>query len=177
LEVGTCTALTTKLPIRDALSVLRLNARYLSLGCTATQESGIKQPKVSYIYRSRCDTRKHHISFESPDTPHYTRFQLLTELCSMTHSRDVVAGIEMAFFIPTALLSAIICFRHGVHRSSGWVYTLILCIVRIAGAVCQFLSHNNHTSNLIQTTVIIDSIGLSPLLLATLGMLSRLYVP
>ncbi|KAF2824621.1 hypothetical protein CC86DRAFT_45165 [Ophiobolus disseminans] len=92
----------------------------------------------------------------------------------MKHARDVVAGIEMVFFIPAALLSIFICARHGFRRSSGWIYTLILCIFRIAGAVCQFLSHSDHSSGLIQTTIIIDSIGLSPLLLATLGMLSRL---
>ncbi|KAH7074522.1 hypothetical protein BKA63DRAFT_603434 [Paraphoma chrysanthemicola] len=91
----------------------------------------------------------------------------------MVHGRDVVAGVELAFYIPTALLSIAICARHGFHRSSGWIYTLILCIVRIAGAICQFVSHTDHSSGLIKTAIIIDSIGLSPLLFATLGMLSR----
>lgn len=90
------------------------------------------------------------------------------------HSRDIVSVVELIFFIPTAILALITCFRHGFNRSSGWIYTLILCVVRIAGAICQFLSHNNHSTNLIEATIIIDSIGLSPLLLATLGMLSRL---
>jgi hypothetical protein len=90
------------------------------------------------------------------------------------HSRDVVSVVELLFFIPTAILAIITCCKHGFNRSSGWIYTLILCIVRIIGATCQFLSHSNHSSGLIQATIIIDSIGLSPLLLATLGMLSRL---
>jgi len=92
----------------------------------------------------------------------------------MKHSRDIVAGVELAFFIPTALLAILVCTRHGIKRSSGWIYTLLLCCVRIAGAICQFLSHSNHSSGLLQATIVIDSIGLSPLLLATLGMLSRL---
>ncbi|CAO2649421.1 Nn.00g068060.m01.CDS01 [Neocucurbitaria sp. VM-36] len=92
----------------------------------------------------------------------------------MWHARDIVSLIELLFYVPTSLLALIVCFRHGFHRSSGWLYTLILCTVRIAGAICQFLSHSNHSDGLIQATVIIDSIGLSPLLLATLGLLSRL---
>jgi hypothetical protein len=98
---------------------------------------------------------------------------LATKFLTM-HSRDIVAIIELLFYLPTVILAIITCFRHGFHRSSGWIYTLILCQVRIAGAICQFLSHSNHSSGLIQATIIIDSIGLSPLLLATLGMLSRL---
>jgi hypothetical protein len=90
------------------------------------------------------------------------------------HSRDINAIIELVFYIPTTILSIITCFRHGFHRSSGWIYTLILCQVRIAGAVCQIVSRSNHSSGLIQATIIIDSIGLSPLLFATLGMLGRL---
>ncbi|KAF2878594.1 hypothetical protein BDV95DRAFT_557884 [Massariosphaeria phaeospora] len=89
------------------------------------------------------------------------------------HARDVVASIELAVYIPAAITAVIICAQHGFNRSSGWIYTLILCIVRIAGAVCQFLSRQDHSNGLIEAKIIIDSIGLSPLLLATLGLLSR----
>lgn len=93
---------------------------------------------------------------------------------TMMHARDIVAAIELAVYIPAAILAVTICVRHGFNRSSGWIYTLILCIVRIAGAVCQFLSRQDHSNGLIEARIIIDSIGLSPLLLATLGLLSRL---
>jgi hypothetical protein len=92
----------------------------------------------------------------------------------MMHARDIVAAIELAVYIPAAILAVIICVQHGFNRSSGWVYTLILCIVRTAGASCQFLSRQNHSNGLIEAKIIIESIGLSPLLLATLGLLSRL---
>jgi hypothetical protein len=92
----------------------------------------------------------------------------------MMHARDIVAAIELAVYIPAVIVAVIICVRHGFNRSSGWIYTLILCIVRIAGTVCQFLSHQDHSNGLIEAKIIIDSIGLSPLLLATLGLLSRL---
>jgi hypothetical protein len=92
----------------------------------------------------------------------------------MMHARDVVAAVELAVYVPAAILAVIVCVRHGFNRSSGWVYTLILCIIRIAGASCQFLSRQNHSNDLIEAKIIIESIGLSPLLLATLGLLSRL---
>jgi hypothetical protein len=92
----------------------------------------------------------------------------------MVHAQDVVAAIELAVYVPASILAVVICIRHGFNRSSGWIYTLILCTVRIAGAVCQFLSQSNHSTDLIEAKIIIDSIGLSPLLLATLGLLSRL---
>ncbi|KAH3920118.1 hypothetical protein HBH56_000110 [Parastagonospora nodorum] len=89
------------------------------------------------------------------------------------HASDVVAAIELAFYIPTAILTVAVCSRHGFYRSSGWIYTLILCIVRIAGAICQFRSRHDHSENMTEAKITIDSVGLSPLLLATLGLLSR----
>ncbi|KAF7563754.1 hypothetical protein G7046_g402 [Stylonectria norvegica] len=88
-------------------------------------------------------------------------------------SRGYVSIAELIVYIPAIILSAILCSRHGFTRASGWVYTLILCLVRIVGAVCQLMTYSNHSSGLEKTTLIVDSIGISPLLLATLGMLSR----
>jgi hypothetical protein len=89
-------------------------------------------------------------------------------------ARGWVSVVELIVFIPSLITSIIICSRHGFTRSSGWIYTLILCLVRIVGAICQLLTYNDQSSSLLKTTIIVDSIGLSPLLLATLGMLSRL---
>lgn len=89
------------------------------------------------------------------------------------HGRDTIALTELIFYTPFLLLSTFVCHRHGVDRSSGWFYTLILCLVRIVGGICQFVSHNNQSAGLLQTILILDSIGLAPLLLGTLGLLSR----
>lgn len=89
------------------------------------------------------------------------------------HSRDTIAVVELVFYIPFSFVSAFVCFRHGFSRSSGWLYTLILCLIRVIGGILQFVSHNDHSTGLLQTIMILDSVGLSPLLLATLGLLSR----
>jgi hypothetical protein len=88
-------------------------------------------------------------------------------------SQSYVSIAELIVFIPSLLVAILICSCHGFRRSSGWIYTLILCLVRIVGAICQLLTYNNNSTGLLQATIIIDSIGLSPLLFATLGMLSR----
>jgi hypothetical protein len=85
-----------------------------------------------------------------------------------------VSVAELIVYLPAICLAIYICSRHGFSRSSGWLYTLILCLVRIIGAICQLLTYHDTSTGLLKATLIIDSIGLSPLLLATLGLLSRL---
>jgi hypothetical protein len=89
------------------------------------------------------------------------------------NGRDTIALIELIFFSPCLLLSAFVCFRHGFSRSSGWFYTLILCLIRTIGGICQFVTHSDQSAGLLQTILILDSVGLAPLLLATLGLLFR----
>ena len=84
-----------------------------------------------------------------------------------------ISIVEIIVYVPALIAAFVVCFRHGVHRASGWIYALVLCVVRIAGAVCQLLTYSNHSDGLLKATLIIDSIGISPLLLATLGVLSR----
>lgn len=81
---------------------------------------------------------------------------------------------QLAVYTPALLLSILVCIRHGFSRTSGYVYIVVLCVVRIAGAVCQILTYSHPTSGLITAVIVLDTIGISPLLLATLGMLSRL---
>ncbi|KAL7783890.1 hypothetical protein V8C37DRAFT_396542 [Trichoderma ceciliae] len=88
-------------------------------------------------------------------------------------SAGVVSIIELIVYIPLLCLAAVVCIRHGFTRASGWIYTILLCVLRIIGAVCQLLTYTDHSTGLLKVTLIIDSIGISPLLLATLGMLSR----
>jgi len=88
-------------------------------------------------------------------------------------TRDVVSVVELAVFIPALIVSIVICVRHGLKRTSGWIYTLILCLIRIIGSCCELYAQKHPSTGIIRTTLIIDSIGLSPLLLATLGLLTR----
>jgi len=85
-----------------------------------------------------------------------------------------VSIAELVVYIPCLILAFVVCLRHGFKRSSGWIFVLILSAIRIAGSICRLLTYNNPTVGLIKATLIIDSIGIAPLLLTALGVLSRL---
>jgi hypothetical protein len=85
-----------------------------------------------------------------------------------------VSIVELIVYIPCLILGFIVCLRQGFKRTSGWIFVLILSVVRIAGSICQLLTYSSPTVGLIKATLILDSIGIAPLLLAVLGVLSRL---
>jgi hypothetical protein len=87
----------------------------------------------------------------------------------------VSIAILIAYF-PAIVLAAIVCFKHGFSKSSGFVFTLILCFIRIIGAICQLATYHDSSSGLLTVTIILETLGITPLLQATLGMLSRLQV-
>ena len=111
----------------------------------------------------------------SPVSFYSTRLNLLhSQVFVMEfNARGGVSILELCIFFPSLIGALLICHRHGFNRSSGWIFTLILCLVRVIGACCQLATYHDLSSGLIKTTIILDSVGLSPLLLATLGLLSR----
>ncbi|KAL4779040.1 hypothetical protein BJX76DRAFT_365650 [Aspergillus varians] len=87
-----------------------------------------------------------------------------------------VAIAELVIYIPIALVTIFVVFRHGFHKQLGWIYLLIFCVVRVAGAILQILSHKNpDDSKEKEWAAILSSVGLSPLILASLGFLKRVF--
>jgi len=110
------------------------------------------------------------------DWPNLTTKPVPTSRNFFAMGFDKQAGIsvlELLLYIPSLIVAAVVCKRHGFGRSSGWVFTLILCLVRIIGACCQLATISSSSDGLIEVVLILESVGLSPLLLATLGLLSR----
>ncbi|KAL8829287.1 MAG: hypothetical protein Q9191_002096 [Dirinaria sp. TL-2023a] len=87
--------------------------------------------------------------------------------------RGGISVLELLVYIPLFVISVLICIRHGFKRSSGWVFTLLLCLIRLIGACCQLATYNSPSQGLFEAVFILSSVGLSPLLLATLGLLLR----
>jgi hypothetical protein len=82
-------------------------------------------------------------------------------------------GLELAqiVFYGMAALPAFVCFAaHGKHGVMGWLYVIVICGLRLAGNAMAYhsLSTTGHANEAAQ---IISGIGLSPLLLAALGIL------
>jgi hypothetical protein len=92
----------------------------------------------------------------------------------MTSTPEAIAIAELCVYSPIFLLTFIIVFRHGFKRQSGWIYLAIFCIVRIAGAALKILSAEHPQSIDAEWAAILQSVGLSPLLLTTLGLLKRI---
>lgn len=87
-----------------------------------------------------------------------------------------VAVAEIILYTPCLFASFAVCLRQGFKRSSGWIFLLALCLVRLSGAACTLVAYSSPSTGVFEASIILDSVGISPLLLASLGGLSRLYV-
>ncbi|KIM99810.1 hypothetical protein OIDMADRAFT_126317 [Oidiodendron maius Zn] len=93
----------------------------------------------------------------------------------MISTPEAIAIAELSVYSPILLLTFIIVFRYGFKRQSGWIYLAIFCIVRIAGAALKILSAEHPQSiDDAEWAAILQSVGISPLLLATFGLLKRI---
>lgn len=92
----------------------------------------------------------------------------------MVATAEVIAYAEICVYVPIFLLTGIVIFRHGFQKQLGWIYLTIFCLVRIAGAIFEIRKEHNPTNKTdIEWSMILQSVGLSPLLMATLGLLKR----
>ncbi|ELR05241.1 hypothetical protein VC83_05635 [Pseudogymnoascus destructans] len=86
-------------------------------------------------------------------------------------------GISIALLVlyaPLLLLGAFLSKRHGFGRSSGWIFLVIFCTLRLLSAAINLALINSPTSTSLHiANSITNSLGLSPLLLASLGLLNR----
>ena len=146
---------------------------YRCMSCEASSMSQCEHIHYSgafppYIQRGHNRTDTEYLSITLPP-PLYS----ITSTTMHLTPRAGVSIAELLIFTPSVLAAIVVCARHGFRRSSGWLHTLILCLVRIVGACCQLLTYHDDSAGLVKATIILDSVGVSPLLLATLGLLSR----
>ena len=82
---------------------------------------------------------------------------------------------ELVVYSPALLIAIYLSIRHGFGRSAGWMFLIIFCLARIIGAAMQLATISSPTNTGLYTGyAILQNVGLSPLMLATLGLLSRL---
>jgi hypothetical protein len=81
---------------------------------------------------------------------------------------------QLVIYTPSLIIAIILSIRHGYTRSSGWIYLTIFSLARILGAALQLatIAHPTDIGLLVGATTL-QSIGLSPLILCMLGLLSR----
>lgn len=88
--------------------------------------------------------------------------------------RNKLSIAELVCYTPALFCSVFLCIRHGFALYKGWIYLLLFSLVRISGASVELATIAAPTDiPLLTTAVLLSSIGLSPLLLTTLGLLHR----
>jgi hypothetical protein len=93
----------------------------------------------------------------------------------MLDNRGDLAIAILVFYVLGLPVAAYVCFRHGFGRQLGWLYLLLLPIVRIVGAAMEIAAENVNPPSigLYTAAAVLYSIGLVPLLLCLMGFLKR----
>jgi uncharacterized membrane protein (DUF485 family) len=89
-------------------------------------------------------------------------------------SREALYIVEIIYYVPALLVTLYVTKKHGYGRQLGWIYLVILGLLRLIGAGTGIAAIHDPTEGLIECSTITFSVGLSPLLLALLGILKRL---
>ncbi|KAK5443298.1 hypothetical protein LTS15_010833 [Exophiala xenobiotica] len=89
---------------------------------------------------------------------------------------DGIAVAEEVYYAPALLVSLYVTFKHGFSKGSGWIFLTIFCIIRIVGSAAQLATINKTDPQTAETIALVCAVlGLSPLVLSTLGILARVY--
>lgn len=93
----------------------------------------------------------------------------------MVDSKEALAIAQLAVYIPALICAIFIIFRHGFNKQVGWRFLGILCLVRIVGSSFEIAAiHHPDNKTDVEWSAILQSVGISPLLLTALGLLKRL---
>ncbi|CAM1504841.1 Fc.00g024320.m01.CDS01 [Cosmosporella sp. VM-42] len=88
---------------------------------------------------------------------------------------DGLAIWELIFYVPALVGGIWVCTRHGFAKASGWIFLAIFSAIRIVSCSAQIATIASTSDTPITIATITGFLGLSPLLLAALGILARVY--
>lgn len=87
------------------------------------------------------------------------------------------SGISIAFiiiYVPFLLLAILLTHRHGLSRSSGFIYLVLFLLIRLVASSLQLATIASPTNTgLYIAYTILQGIGISPLELTALALLTR----
>ena len=92
----------------------------------------------------------------------------------MVGYRGGVSILEIIVYVPCLFIALWLGFKHGFGRHAGWFFLILFSLIRIIGASFQLASESHPTTANFTGAAILESVGLSPLLLATLGLIGRM---
>jgi len=80
-----------------------------------------------------------------------------------------LAAAQLAIYLILVIPSIYALWKHSWHGLLGWGYLFAFCSLRIIGSALQVSNEKHGTTN--STAQIISGVGLSPLVLAFIGIL------
>lgn len=87
---------------------------------------------------------------------------------------NAISVLQLIFFFPGLTLSCLLCYQQGLKAvASCWRFVVILCFLRVCGAICSIIASSNPSEAIITTVIICDLLGLAPLTLMCVGLLNR----
>ncbi|TLS23311.1 uncharacterized protein PpBr36_06005 [Pyricularia pennisetigena] len=97
----------------------------------------------------------------------------MTTLTEVNH----ISIVEIIVYTPALVIALILATRHGFKRASGWLYLILFSLIRIIGAALDLASTQNPgDAGLVSGTNALRNAGLSPLILVSVGLLTRVLV-
>ncbi|MCJ1250288.1 hypothetical protein MMC30_007514 [Trapelia coarctata] len=91
----------------------------------------------------------------------------------MVTDREGLSIGTLIFYLPALFIASFVAYKHGFGRQAGWFFLILLALARIIGSICEIASVSSPSRGVITAFVILSSVGLSPLILAMLGLLKR----
>ncbi|KAK3938955.1 hypothetical protein QBC46DRAFT_316699 [Diplogelasinospora grovesii] len=88
---------------------------------------------------------------------------------------DGIAIWKLVFYSFGLVGSIWVSARHGLSKNSGWIFLAIFSAIRIVNSAATIATITSDSAAAVTTAEITAFLGLSPLLLASLGLVSRIY--
>jgi hypothetical protein len=90
---------------------------------------------------------------------------------------DGVALWKLIFYTFALGGSILVSWRHGFGKNSGWIYLTFFSTLRVINSSAELATISASDNSKAESVAVVTSfMGLSLLLLAALGLLSRMYV-
>ncbi|KAG2751560.1 hypothetical protein P692DRAFT_20830822 [Suillus brevipes Sb2] len=92
-------------------------------------------------------------------------------------TQGILAAVTIAMYVPFLLVSIKLVAKYGISRGDGWILLLIFCIIRVLGGSLLVAAEKITPVNisLYIGGYALESSGLSPLLVCTLGLLHSIF--
>ncbi|KAF7979923.1 hypothetical protein HWV62_40334 [Athelia sp. TMB] len=87
-----------------------------------------------------------------------------------------ISAVTMVVYIPILIIATILVCRHGFTRDAGWIFLAIFSLTRIIGGATLIAAEEIRpvVTTLYIVGIVLESAGLSPLMLATLGFIKTI---